>query len=148
MVRGDRGVPALGLSRGRTEGEHSVPHRHPDDFTVPVFADVTDAMGLSTVLESDLNRNHSAGAGWLEVRLARTTSNRDACGARAVLTSGPSAQARWVVCGSSLGTGTDTVLPFGGLPVESFRLDIDWPSGRHQTVLDGGLDRLMTVTEG
>jgi hypothetical protein len=95
-----------------------------------------------------LYRNVTATTGrWLQVRLVGTASNRDACGARVVLTSDPTAQARWVVCGTSLGTGTDTVLQFGGLSAESFSLDIDWPSGKHQTVLGDGVDRLMTVTE-
>ncbi|HEX9236708.1 MAG TPA: CRTAC1 family protein, partial [Actinomycetota bacterium] len=84
---------------------------------------------------------------WLEVALAGSTSNRDACGARVVLTSGGLSQARWVLCGDSLGGGSDTVLHFGGLASGSFTLDVDWPSGTHQTLTGSGTDRLITVTE-
>jgi enediyne biosynthesis protein E4 len=95
-----------------------------------------------------LYRNVTSTTGrWLEVRLAGTTSNRDGCGARAVLTSDGVERAAWVICGTSLGTGSDTVLHFGGLGSGQFTLAIEWPSGIHQTVTDTGTNRLLTVTE-
>jgi hypothetical protein len=96
-----------------------------------------------------LYRNVTSTTGrWLEVRLIGTASNRDACGARAVLTSGALIQARWVLCGDSLGNGSDTVLHFGGVAPGSFTLDVDWPSGIQQSYTDTGTDRLVTVIEG
>jgi enediyne biosynthesis protein E4 len=112
-----------------------------------------DGMMDAYVLNVDgtpvLFRNTTPAAGhWVEVELTGTVSNRDACGARVVLTSGGFRQARWVVCGSSLGAGNDRVLHFGGLSGRKFSMDITWPSGLHELVRATGTDRLVRVTEG
>jgi hypothetical protein len=95
-----------------------------------------------------LYRNVTATAGsWLEVKLTGTTSNRDACGARVVLTSGTAKWARWVLCGASLGAGSDTVLHFGGMGAGGYTLDVTWPSGITQRVHEAEVDRLLVLTE-
>jgi hypothetical protein len=96
-----------------------------------------------------LFRNSTPATGhWLEVALTGTASNRDGCGAQVVLTSGALRQARWLVCGSSLGAGNDRMLHFGGVGEGGFVLDIVWPSGTHQTLQGTGVDQSIEVTEG
>jgi hypothetical protein len=95
-----------------------------------------------------LYRNVTATAGsWLEVKLTGTASNRDACGASVVLTNGTKKWSRWVLCGASLGAGSDTALHFGGLGADSYTLDVTWPSGTTQRVHGSGVDRLVFLTE-
>jgi hypothetical protein len=84
---------------------------------------------------------------WLEVELVGTVSNRDGCGARETITSGSVTRVGWVVCGSSLGAGSDRVVHFGGVGAGPFTLDIEWPSGMQQTYPGAEVDRLVTVTE-
>lgn len=97
-----------------------------------------------------LYENVTSTAGhWLELKLVGTTSNRDACGARVVMTSeGSSGLSRWVLCGTSLGSGSDTVLHFGGVQAGSFTIHVHWPSGLDQTFASEGVDRLVWITEG
>jgi len=96
-----------------------------------------------------LYRNVTAASGtWVEVKLTGRASNRDGCGARVVITpDGQSSQARWMVCGSSLGAGNDPLLHFGGVGSGGFRLDVVWPSGVHQALRGTAVDRLVKVKE-
>jgi hypothetical protein len=111
------------------------------DGLVDVY--VVNVSGSPTLL-----RNTTPASGhWLEVRLIGTASNRDACGARVVLSSEGGSQARWVLCGSSLGAGDDRVLHFGGVGAGTYTLTVWWPSGVVQTVEGTGTDRLVSLTE-
>jgi hypothetical protein len=95
-----------------------------------------------------LYRNVTTTAGhWLEAQLVGSVSNRDGCGARIALTTGDGTRVGWVFCGSSLGAGSDRVVHFGGVWPGAFTLEIDWPSGVHQTYTGSGTDRLVTVAE-
>jgi hypothetical protein len=118
------------------------------------FADY-DRDGLVDVYVVNVNgspalfRNTTPAAGhWLEVRLTGTASNRDACGARVVVSSEGASVARWLLCGSSLGAGNDRVLHFGGLGLGRSTISIDWPSGSRQTLTTSRVDRLVSITEG
>lgn len=87
---------------------------------------------------------------WLEVLLTGTTSNRDGCGARLVLTlSDMSKILRGAFCGStSLSSGHDPAVHFGlGADSQPLQLDIYWPSGIHQTIIDPAVDQLLQVVE-
>jgi hypothetical protein len=86
---------------------------------------------------------------WLEVDLTGTTSNRDACGARLILTVDGARLLRQVFCGStSLSSGSDTVVHFGlGADPEPSRLVIEWPSGLRQVIDRPAVDRVLSVTE-
>ncbi len=85
---------------------------------------------------------------YLNVRLKGTTSNRDALGARITLTSGESMQMR------EIGGGTN----FGCLPFEQHfglgerttvdHLDIRWPSGVRQRIVNPPVNQTIRVTEG
>jgi enediyne biosynthesis protein E4 len=109
-----------------------------------VDAYVVNVNGSPTLL-----RNTTVTGGhWLEVQLTGTASNRDACGARVVLAWDGGTQARWVLCGSSLGAGDDRVLHFGGVGAGDYTLTVWWPSGLRQTVAETGTDRLVSLIEG
>ena len=87
---------------------------------------------------------------WLEVDTVGTTSNRDGCGARVVVTLGRNKKLmRHVHCGSTgFASGSDPTLHFGlGASAVVPKLSVAWPSGLRQTLLDLSADRSMVVTE-
>jgi hypothetical protein len=109
---------------------------------------VVNVLGSGDVSLPILYRNITPATGhWLEVDLVGTLSNRDACGARVVLTSGRRTQARWLVCGSSQGSGDESILHWGGIQPGRYTLHIDWPSGLHQTLRGSAADRLVQIVE-
>jgi hypothetical protein len=88
------------------------------------------------------------GLHWLEVDTAGGTSNRDGCGARLTLTVAGTKLLRQVLCGSSLGTGSDPTVHFGlGGAKSASKLVIEWPSGKRQVIRNLVVDGLLTVTE-
>jgi hypothetical protein len=78
-----------------------------------------------------------------------TRSNRDAIGARLLLTSGARTQVREVTSGSSylgqndprvhVGLGADTIVD---------RVEIRWPSGRTEVLENVGVNRMLVIREG
>jgi hypothetical protein len=86
---------------------------------------------------------------WLEVRLHGTASNADGCGAWLIfrLSGGP--MMREEFCGSTgLSGGGDPVVHVGlGATTVVDRLDIEWPSGRVQTLNAVTGDQLLDVNE-
>jgi enediyne biosynthesis protein E4 len=95
------------------------------------------------------NVTQTSGAHWLEVDLTGSSSNRDACGARLILTVDGARLLRQVFCGSiSLSSGNDTVVHFGlGSDSEPSRLVIEWPSGLRQVIDRPAVDRVLSITE-
>jgi hypothetical protein len=98
-----------------------------------------------------LYRNISdvSGLHWLEVHLTGTSSNRDACGARLVLTVEGQSMVREVMCGSiSLASGSDPTVHFGlGSVAGPVGLSIEWPAGGRQVIDDPTIDQVLEVTE-
>jgi len=85
---------------------------------------------------------------WLELHLTGVASNRDACGARVVITAGGAQQLRIVMCGSALSSGSDPTIHVGlGAATTAGRVDITWPSGRQQTLRNVAGDHLREVVE-
>jgi hypothetical protein len=64
-----------------------------------------------------------------------------------ILVAGRQRQARWMVCGSSQGSGDDSVLHFGLPRAGQVRLRIEWPGSTIQTVRLQSVDRLVVVTQ-
>ena len=95
------------------------------------------------------NVTQASGLHWLEVHLTGTASNRDACGARLVLTIEGQAMVREVMCGSiSLASGSDPTVHFGlGTTPGPASLSVEWPSGKQQVIADPAVDRVLEVTE-
>ena len=96
-----------------------------------------------------LFRNSGAGGGqWLGVRLAGDTSVRDGTGARLELAAGSRVSYDQAIGGRSYCSAQDLRTVFGLGPAAAVdHLEIRWPSGRHQRLLDLPVDRYLTVLE-
>ena len=83
------------------------------------------------------------------VRLIGTASNRDAIGARVRLTAGTRTQIREVAAGSSYLGQNDIRLHFGLGPLSmAERVEIQWPSGKSETLQTVAANQILTVREG
>ena len=115
-----------------------------------VAADL-DSDGLLDIVTSALGepaqifRNVTEGAGnWIALRLVGTRSSRDAVGA--VVRSGR--QVRWVKSAVGYASSMRRPVHFGlGDSLDPVTVQIDWPSGRAQSVDDLQPNRINTVTE-
>ena len=96
-----------------------------------------------------LLRNDSTLPGhWLMVQLTGTVSNRDAVGARVILSAGGSSQLRERKGGGSFVSSSDPRLYFGlGDADQVDKLEIFWPSGQKQVIHDVPVDQILKVTE-
>jgi len=90
------------------------------------------------------NGNH-----WLTFRLVGTRSNRDAVGARLVLTVAGRTHHAEVRSGGSYLSHNDMRVHFGlGQATAAARLEIRWPSGLVEKFQDLGADQFLLVKEG
>ena len=114
-----------------------------------------DNDGRIDVLVTNINdrptllHNESAGGHWVTFRLVGTKSNRDAIGARVIVTAGGRRQTVEVRSGGSYMSHNDLRAHIGlGDAVRLDRVEIKWPSGLTETV--GGLaaDRFYVAREG
>ena len=93
---------------------------------------------------------HNVGdpAHWIDVKLIGTRSNRDAVGARVLVTAGGMRQMREVHAGAGYLSGSSLVQHFGLGPAASVdRIEIHWPSGSVTTVTDVPANQRLTLTE-
>ncbi|MEP7365890.1 MAG: CRTAC1 family protein [Acidobacteriota bacterium] len=94
-------------------------------------------------------RNRTVGNHWLMVKLVGSASNRDGIGARVRVRSGGRDQWRTVSTGGSYLSSNDVRAHFGlgaaGEDVEA--VEVQWPSGRKQTVTGVKADRILTLRE-
>jgi hypothetical protein len=89
------------------------------------------------------NRNH-----WLQLKLVGTRSNRDGIGAVARVTSAGGAQSQTVHSGSSYCSASDLALTFGlGKDAAATSVEIEWPSGRKQTLTNVAANQTLTIKE-
>jgi hypothetical protein len=87
----------------------------------------------------------------LRVKLIGTKSNRDAIGAKVTLTTSTGALARIVKGGSSYLSQSELPLTFGlGKPGinKIVRMQIVWPSGRKDSIVDPKPNQFVTIQEG
>ncbi len=92
-----------------------------------------------------LYRNQGNDNGWLKVRLEGTVSNRDAIGARVLLTVGDSRQVREIRGGQPFAGTRDKTQVFGlGDAGAATHLEVRWPSGK-VTERSDGLDSGATI---
>jgi hypothetical protein len=85
---------------------------------------------------------------WLKVRLIGLTSNRDAIGARLVLTTSRGSQIRQISSGDSYLSHSDRTVNWGmleGVDIEQLR--IDWPNGKTQTIVRPRANQWLTIHE-
>jgi len=105
-----------------------------------------------TALNDDatLFRNdHTGNRHHLQLRLIGEASNRDAVGARIVLTGGGKQQIRERKGGGSYMAGHDPRVHFGlGDATKAERIEIRWPSGKVDVLENVAADQVVTVREG
>jgi hypothetical protein len=91
------------------------------------------------------NENH-----WVTLKLAGGKgSPRDAIGATVFLTANGVWQRGDVLSGGSYGSSSDQRIHFGlGSATRMDKIEIRWPSGKRETIVLPGVDRIFTVTEG
>jgi hypothetical protein len=86
---------------------------------------------------------------WVGIELHGTTSNRDAIGAKLVLTDGSHTLTRWITGGGSYLSSHDhrVVFGLGDGPAGPLRLDIRWPNGEMRHVTNLKADQYQTIVE-
>lgn len=95
-----------------------------------------------------LLRNTAAARQWIGLQLQGTQSNRDAIGARVVLTQGARKLTRWVTGGGSFLASHDRRLVFGlGDDTGPTDIAITWPNGAVQKVTGLARNRYHEITE-
>jgi hypothetical protein len=86
---------------------------------------------------------------WLQLELVGTRSERDAIGAKVVLTVGDSTYTGWVTGGDGYFSSDEPLVAFGfpetDLPA---RVEVHWPSGERQVVSDLQCGRRYLIVEG
>jgi hypothetical protein len=80
---------------------------------------------------------------WLVITLRGTRSNRDGFGARVRV----NGQMRFATSAGSYLSASDKRLHFGLGTAEKAKVEIDWPSGIHQTLNDVHADQFLEVRE-
>jgi hypothetical protein len=105
---------------------------------------LTTLGGPAYLLRNDgANRNH-----WLRVHANGSKSNRSALGATVRVTSASGTQWQTVHSGSSYASQSELTLTFGlGSDTRVDRIDVQWPSGRTQTVTGVAANQLIQIDE-
>jgi hypothetical protein len=119
------------------------------------FADVDNDGDLDLLVTNngqpaDLLRNDGGTRNnALQVRLVGKQSNRDAVGARVLITAGTSTWVREIKAGSSYLGQNDTRVHFGlGTAPRADRLEVRWPSGRSEIFRQVPAGAIITIVEG
>ncbi|MGA7090065.1 MAG: CRTAC1 family protein, partial [Candidatus Acidiferrales bacterium] len=87
--------------------------------------------------------NHGGAGHWLSIALQGTRSNRDGYGARVRV----NGQTRFATSSGSYLSASDRRLHFGLGAAETATVEIKWPSGALQTLLNVRADRFLQVRE-
>ena len=96
-----------------------------------------------------LHNNVGAASAWIGIQLQGTRSNRDAIGARLTLHAGERTLVRWITGGSSYISSHDkrVVFGLGKTAPRNLSLEIRWPNGESQTVLDLAAGKYQLIRE-
>ena len=98
---------------------------------------------VAILMNETVTQNH-----WLQIRLVGTVSSRDAQGARVTIQTEPGSQSRQVKGGSSYGSTGSDWLHFGLAQADKIRnIEIRWPSGAIQSLVDIAVDQRHIVIE-
>jgi hypothetical protein len=96
-----------------------------------------------------LLRNAGTHQHWLLVRLVGVTANRDAIGARVVVSAGSRRLSGEVQSGSSYLSQNDARVHLGlGTSRNYDHIDVSWPGGQRERFAGGSADRVVTLTQG
>src|SRR6266542_4611099 len=87
---------------------------------------------------------------WISLKLiGGAGSPRDAIGAKAFVTVNGVRQRADVISGASYGSSYDHQAHFGlGTATKIEKFEIEWPSGKKETIVTPGVDQILTVSEG
>jgi enediyne biosynthesis protein E4 len=135
-----------------------------NEFTAPrvgrgaAYADVNNDGSLDLLLASNNDRsslllnvpaNDAASLQSLRIKLVGTKSNRDGIGAVVTLTAGSDTQSAMLRSGSSYLSASELILTFGlARHTQADSIEIHWPSGRLDRLVDIPAGQTITVTEG
>ena len=97
-----------------------------------------------SLLRNDLSGDNR----WLKVKLIGVQSNRSAIGARVTAHYGNKIQVQEVLSQSSFYSANDLRLHFGLGLTDSADLEIRWPNGRNETLLQVAANHLVVIREG
>jgi choice-of-anchor B domain-containing protein len=99
---------------------------------------------------SVLLRNESAKQHWLKLNLIGKESNRNGIGAIVRVEDGVNRQAQQLLAGYSMVSGGgDLTLHFGlGASARAPRVEVQWPSGKKDVLLNVEADRTLAIIEG
>jgi enediyne biosynthesis protein E4 len=122
------------------------------------YADINNDGRLDLLLSTNggpayLFRNEALGTAAsnksLRIKLTGTKSNRDGIGATVKLTTGGETQSQMLRSGSSYLSASELVLTFGlAHNVKADTIEIRWPSGQIDRLLNATAGQTVTVTEG
>lgn len=95
-----------------------------------------------------LLQNRAADGSWLGLQLRGRSGNTEAIGAVVKLRTSRRQQSRWVIAGSSYQSSSDLRVLFGApRDEELLELEVQWPSGRRQRIVNPPADRYLTLTD-
>ena len=124
------------------------------DGRAVAFADLSNRGVLDVIVANQnqpamLYRNHpDSTRHWISLRLEGTRSNRSAIGAEVLVQSAGLVQRKVVAGGMGFASQNDRRLHFGlGARNRVDRIEIHWPSGRRQVLVNPVIDELHRVTE-
>ena len=100
-----------------------------------------------SLLRNDVSNAGRAGH-WIKVKLIGVQSNRGAIGARVTARYGGRVQAQEVLSQSSFYSASDSRLHFGMGTAEAADLEIRWPNGGQERVMNLAADQLVVIREG
>jgi hypothetical protein len=106
---------------------------------------VTDLKQPLALLENRTETDYH----WLQLELVGTSSERDAIGATVTVTVGDRTMTRVVQTGDGYMSKNQSMLTFGLADQGSVeRVEIDWPTGNHQSFESLSANRCWLIVEG
>jgi len=117
------------------------------------FADIDNDLDLDILVTTNggpafLYRNDTPARPALRLVLRGTVSNRDAIGAKVRVFAGDQRFTRMVKTGSSYLSQSELPLTFGlGRHTKADRIEIEWPSGKRQTLTDVAAGQRLVIEE-
>ncbi len=112
-----------------------------------------DRDGCISVVVTRLNQSpvvlrNRCGGNWLELRLEGTRSNRDGIGAHVHIVTEDGEQWNRVTTAVGYASSSDRAVHFGlGTAREVKQIEIEWPSGKRQTLGPTSGNQILTVKE-
>jgi hypothetical protein len=136
----DTGIPEILAPRGTAVADYD----HDGDVDVVVWQEADRVL----LLRNDSPNDHH----WLRVALSGSSANGTAIGALVVVhadgDAGPLVQRRQVVSGTSQQSQSEATLHFGlGARARVTRVEVTWPGGGDQVVLEPDVDSLLRIEQ-